>query len=428
MNLKTKVVIGVILLSMIVLVIACSPRSRGSSETNILIIWAASDSNIDPLVAQFQAENPQWDVRLTKYGWNDLHVRFIAGLSNPERNLPDVMTTPARTVGEFSILGGLEPVTEYKAQLGLPDTEWIPGVWDYFDAPGPDDVYRHYAIPGYWDGRAIFYRSDLYNAAGVGVGRTWDEFKANAARVGNGDTVFGIGSLSGGIDTHWFQSILYSHGGRLNTPDGRTSLLDSPPALTALRYYQSIYFDNIAPRDPARRAGDPFVAFQQGYYATVHAGPWWFALIAADPQLEGRWEVAPVPTVTQGAARAQYAHPNPWILPVGAQNKAGAYAWLNFMQRPEAQAEWFELSGNLPVRLASYNLNLAKGNRALENAIAVMLASGDYGYFSERNIANANLIRNDAVIPMLDSVKNGEDVLVATRRAVDVMNRLLNDR
>lgn len=390
-----------------------------------IVLWVSNDSVIDDLVAKFSDENPQYTVEKTEYGWNDMHDKFIAGLPNPEESLPDVMMTPDRTVGEFALLGALQPVNEYRDHLGAEDSSYLPDVWDYFIAPGSDGQEDAYAVPAYWDGRALFYRSDLFEATGAEPATTWEGLREVGAQVGDGQTVYGMADFSGGLDTQWFQSILYSYGGELNTPDGLECQLDQPAAVEALTYYKSLYDQNVAPKDAAQRAEDPFVAFQQGYYAQAQSGPWWFALINADPELAGKWAVAKLP---EGKTGQIYSHPNPWVLPVGSANPEGAWAWLDFMQRPENQQLWFERAGLLPVLNDAYDLDLAKGDPVVEQAIEILKHSGDAGYNSEHNIANANPIRNDAVAPMLDAVKNGQDPLSAAEEACAKINPLLTDR
>jgi multiple sugar transport system substrate-binding protein len=400
--------------------------TTAAAGTTPLVIWVSNDSVITQLIEKFSAEHPEYDVQVTDYGWNDMHDKFIAGLATPEESLPDVMMTPDRTVGEFALLDALQPTSDYKAHLGQSDDMWLPGVWDYFVAPDSSGAEQLYAVPAYWDGRALFYRTDLYEAAGVTAPpTTWEELREVGSKVGDGADVFGVADFSGGLDTQWFQSILYSHGGALNTPDGLTCQLDQPAAVEALAYYKSLYDENVAPKDVAKRAEDPFVAFQQGYYAQAQSGPWWFALIAADPALEGKWAVAPLP---EGKTGQIYSHPNPWVLPVGSQNVGGAWAWLDFMQDPENEALWFANAGLLPIKQAAYDLDLAKGDATVQNAIDVLLHSGDAGYNSEHNIANANPIRNDGVAPMLDAVKNGADPQTAAAEACAKINPLLQDR
>ncbi|WP_158373769.1 extracellular solute-binding protein [Cellulosimicrobium cellulans] len=399
-----------------VAVAACS-GSPGSSSTGAdggtITVWGSSDSGLEPLIEKFESEHPQYTVKYTKYSWDALDGKLVAAMAGGAA--PDVSQAADMEVGQFAALGGLAPLDDFMAEQGYADEDFLPASWDYFASDG-----RTWAAPAYTDVRGLFYREDLFEAAGLTEPpATLDDLVADGIALGDGADVFGFADQTGQLDVHLVSWLVYAFGGDFYSADHTTATVTSAPVIEALEYYQDLYTHDVAPGDPAKRV-DPWQGFKEGYYAMAHSGPWWMGLQRNEaPELAGTWALAPLP---EGPTSSTvYGHPNPWIVPANAANKDGAHAWLAFMLDPENQAQWYTLTGLLPSRVAAYSDPQVADDAMLQQ----WLELGQRPANSIHGVPNGQAIA-EAVYALSGDLKSGADVQEAARVANDKIQQLLN--
>lgn len=394
-----------------------SPSSSlgGSTEgSGVIKVWTPNDVYLSKnLVAKFEKENPQYQVELTEYGWDALHDKLVAAFSTGD--VPDINIMTDVSVGEFAALGVLEPMDEFKQLYNVQDKDFIPGVWDYLKYT--DEV--GYAAPAYWEGRGLYYRSDLFEAAGVKPPTTLDELIEVGKKLSDPPNHYALANQEGQLDSHFFTWLLYTNGGDFFTEDLSKCSLTSDKAITALEYYKKLYDENIIPKNVVDRA-DTWAGFQNGFYAMAESGPWWVALINQDPTLQGKWDIAPLPL---GSESKLYGHPNPWEIPKDAANKQGAYAFLNFMLQPENQVQLAKDAGLMATNLAAYDDPTFESNKAYE----VLQLSNATSWNAIHNVPHGAEITT-AVYDMESVVKNGGDPTEAATQACQTIDPLLADR
>src|SRR5699024_720535 len=110
----------------------------------------------------------------------------------------------------------------------------------------------NYAYPLYAGARGVFYRSDLFDAAGITVPETIDEFREAMIALGeaNPEDVDGFsGMYFAAVDIHGVESFMFAAGGEYATEneDGSfTAVLDQPETLAALEQVHSLFQDATA--------------------------------------------------------------------------------------------------------------------------------------------------------------------------------------
>jgi len=84
------------------------------------------------------------------------HQKLVAAAA--AGRLPDVMQMGSSWLGEFADMGALEPVDTKVFQKG----DFFPAAWQEGTYDG-----KTYGVPWYVDTRVLFYRTDLFEQAGI---------------------------------------------------------------------------------------------------------------------------------------------------------------------------------------------------------------------------------------------------------------------
>lgn len=379
-----------------------------------VVLWAAPGTQLATMIQKFQQENPDYTVKLVEAPWQVTHDKLVASMANG--NPPDVALAADQWIGEFAHLGLLAPLDDFKSKQGYKDEDFYAGSWSHFVSAEDGKLY---AAPAYTEARALFYRKDLFEAAGISAPpKTLDELVEDGKKLSNGTDHFGLADQSGDLDLHFFSWFLYSYGGDVYDADHAKCTLTGPKAVEALAFYKRLYDENIIPKDPAKRVATS-QGFETGYYAMAESGAWWLSLIPREaPQIEGKWTAAPLPT---GATTITYGHPNAWLVPAAAKNPDGAQAWIAFMLKPENALAWFDVYGQMPpVKSAKSDPRLS------QNPVAIaILSAAEAGTNSIFNVPNGEAIAQE-VIKMLSAVKDqGTDPAQAAADACGRIDTLL---
>lgn len=396
-----------------VALVLATPVAAQTTDLNIL---AMNGTYLEEsgLLGKFREEFPQYQVHLAEYPWQAAHGQLTASMAAGQP--PDVALSQDQWVSEFQRLGLLEALDEFKAERGYDDEDFMPQSWSYF----VEDDGKLYAAPAYAEGRALFYRKDIFEEAGISEPpRTLEELITIGKQLSNGEDRFALADQSGDLDLHFFSWLLYTYGGDVYDEAKTTCTLTAPEGIEALNYYKQLYDENIIPKDPAKRV-DTAQGFQEGYYAMAESGPWWLGLLKSEaPEITGKWATAPLPA---GRTTVSYGHPNAWIIPADAKNKDGAENFIAFMLRPENAVTWFESWGSFPPARAAYDDPVIAG----DPNVPALVQAIENGTNSVHGVPNGQAITLE-ISKMISNVKDG--IVEPEQAAADscaVIDGLLN--
>ncbi|MGH8823798.1 MAG: extracellular solute-binding protein, partial [Jiangellaceae bacterium] len=144
--------------------------AEGPAEGTIEV-WAmgAEGENLDVLGAAFTEENPDATVEVTPVPWEGAHDKIATAIAAGET--PDVSLIGTTWMGEFAKTGGLDPTPEDLVNAD----DFFPGPWE---STVVEDT--SYGVPWYVETRALYYRTDLAEQAGLEPPTNWDELKSFA--------------------------------------------------------------------------------------------------------------------------------------------------------------------------------------------------------------------------------------------------------
>lgn len=245
-----------------------------------------------------------------------------------------------------------------------PYVESAPAEWEY-DAfpdslkdPVTLDDGTIIGIPYRFAGQGFYYRTDLFEEAGVSVPATYQEWLETAQTIKDEIGVTPIVQRGVGEEiVHDWLNFLYGHGGQVLSDDFSACAVNSPEGVAASEFFRELVDRELVPVDMLNIGRDDYIArMQQGDVASgIYFAPYWGRLVdPAESTVPEQIGYALPPTaegVEPGKARA-----GGWYLSVAADSEYPDAAWalVEYITSPEndlrAAIEW----ANAPVRGTTY--------------------------------------------------------------------------
>lgn len=297
--------------------------------------WVANPT-MEEFVAQFEEEHPNITIELVKAPAEGASQKLTTQLAGGSP--PDVAWLNASDTADFASRDALVDLTNYieRSDVVNPD--------DYVEAFKTFVTYEDtfYGLPMQGETTGLFYRTDLFEQAGIeGPPQTWEEFEAAAqALTIPEENQYGFQIFASEAAYYWYPW-LYQAGGDLLSPEGEI-LFDSEEARTAAEFYVGLA--DYAPRDYFNsNSYDGRVAFIEGQTAMYVAGNWFAGTLSQEaPQIDGKWATAPLPEGPAGC-KTTIAGDAVVMLADAAENEDeanAAWKWIEFLNTPEILAEW----------------------------------------------------------------------------------------
>ena len=204
---------------------------------------------------------------------------------------PSISYYPGRWLADFVDLGALEPV----------DTSAVEGFAQSAVEGGEVDE-ELYGMPWGFSTRALFYRTDLLEQAGLEPPRNWDDMLAAAQRINdpaNDLYGFAIAGLEHTSTAVQFLIWLWSAGAEVLNEGNTEAVFNSDAGIEALTRYASVAAEGYS--EPGAITNDEpalHSLFRQGGLGMIITGPWMRALMEDEEspiQLGQNAAVMPLP-------------------------------------------------------------------------------------------------------------------------------------
>ncbi len=302
-----------------------------------------------------------------------LDVNPFAGSAEKQRNSVrakdgqfDVLVMNSLWLAEFYHGGFLVPLNDvdpsYKPDpqlIGYDDTAW----WDAKSKTNSAKTGVPYGVPINGNIGVLYYRTDLYEKAGLKVPQTWDELIANAAKLHNPPNVYGFvprGARSASDISYDWMPYLHSNNGAIFRDEKAgdfTVTINSPEAKRALDIYVQLATKSGPPNPGSYGQAQVIQALVTGKAA--HATP----VIAAWPQMDdptksavvGKVSVAPLPHAPGAKSTPTLGHFTGAIpRNIPKERQVAALAFLKWFGSEKGQTIYAQ-TGQPPVRRDIYN-------------------------------------------------------------------------
>ncbi|MBD2167637.1 ABC transporter substrate-binding protein [Calothrix membranacea FACHB-236] len=343
--------IFVILLSLFLLTLSgCQALNKADQQIVHLTLWHGINppNNRDifqKLVNEFNQTHADIQVDSIYAGQLDQQIPKVltAVIGNAQ---PDILFFNPQMTGQFVELGAIRPLEDWLNNSPL-KSEIIKNCFGEMLLDG-----HIWSVPLFAGNVGIFYRRDLFQAAGITeLPKTWEQLRAAAKKLTidrNGDKkpdqygmLMPLGKGEWTVFT-WFPFLLSSGGSLVenNLPN-----IVNPSAIAALQFWQDLIKDGSTKFSAPERGyeEDDFVA---GRVAMQLTGPWTFIM-----QSKVDFDVLPIPANRQPAT--VLASGNLFVMKTTPKREQAALKFLEYVLSEKFQTEWSIGSGFLPVNIKS---------------------------------------------------------------------------
>ena len=311
----------------------------GRREVVFWHFWGGEDRDVvERIVDRFNHQHQnEYFVRAVAMPGANLDLKFFLALTGGEP--PDLLNQDDPVVADWAHRQALVPIDELATAAEIDELpSWLlPAASKLGSYDG-----RLYALCNGLDVRALYYNKTMLSAHGLAPPETLAELDAIAETIAPPGAEGSRASFGYLPDPRrlWAWGIVF--GGRFYDPQTGEITADGEPIVRALDWITGYRRRYGAEQVAAFRVGDqslPGATFPllEGRYAIVMDGQWRVRDIARAQQAQseqGRpvteYGVCPLPPPAGGRRRAGWVNGNFFVVPRGAKNPDGAWAFMKF--------------------------------------------------------------------------------------------------
>ena len=293
--------------------------------------WVGNEPSIQKMYKEFQKEHPNITIEFQNVPAEESNEKLTTQIAGG--NAPDAAFVDASTTAGFASRGAVVNLDNYIERSEVVDPD------DYVEAFKTFTQYEEsmYGLPFDGESTALFYRTDLFEEAGIDAPpTTWEEFEEAAQKLTKPeDKQYGIAMFAPESAYYWYPW-LWQAGGVLQTEENEPAWT-SDEAKNAAEFYVGL--TEYAPPDYLNsNSYDGRVAFAQGQVGMYVAGAWFAGTLSQEfPKIEGKWATAPLP---EGEAGCATTIAGDALVLFDGDNNDAAWLWIEYLSRPENMAEW----------------------------------------------------------------------------------------
>jgi ABC-type glycerol-3-phosphate transport system substrate-binding protein len=222
-----------------------------------------------------------------------------------------------------------------------------------------------YGLPVSGETTGLFYRTDLFEAAGIAEPpKTWEEFEAAAQALTNTDTrTYGFITFATEAAYYWYPW-LWQNGGELLSEDGTQIAFNSDAGKEAAEFY--VRLADYSPADYLNsNSYDGRIAFAEGQVAMYVAGAWFAGVMMSEyPDITSQWSAAPLPERVRCATTVAG---DTLVIPAASGNHDASWKWIEFLSAPQNLALLTQGTPENPTTLLPTRTSLLEDPATFEN-------------------------------------------------------------
>jgi multiple sugar transport system substrate-binding protein len=337
----------------------------GSDEQVQLRLWVMNNgpdpvADTEEIIRPFERDTGI-DVKVQLVGWDVQFDRIRNAAVSGEG--PDVTQAGTTQVPFFAALDGFEDVSGRVGDIGGEDA-YAEGIWQTTQVQGRDGTF---AVPWFTEARAVYYRKDLLEKAGVDPTTAftdWDAFRAtlqklkDSGAVDNKETyAFGTPGKQAFDLVHHVMPFVWDAGGAELSEDATTSTIASPEAQEGVRFVADLLPAGLYDPTALEKDGTQVEeSFKGGRLAVWIGGPWVLPTVEREdddawaPEARDNVGVAPMPAGPSGEAYTFVGGSNLMMFR-SSEHKDEAWQLMQFLSQNKTQTAYADLMGMFPARL-----------------------------------------------------------------------------
>lgn len=317
---------------------------------------AGRDEGVAAVIEAFEAQYPHITVETNAITFNEFFSSMQVSYAGD--NPPDASLTNGVAIQNLAYNGALAPIDDIFSEEDLAD--FMPDLVEMVTFDG-----QMYGAPWAQSGNTVYYNVDMFEAAGIEPPSTleevwtWPEFVENVNAVREvqaeqGNEVWGMVGLDNPLRATMFTWTMIRSNSSPGeplwesiSPDWTTlsGYIDTPEAMEAYEWYQSLYTDGFMPTDTIPDA------FGNGQAVTFFAiPPTGNVLSNTFPELN--WDAMPIPYHKTPMSHTGSFAPT---LSAKADNPEAAKQFIQFFTSPEGYLTYHAVTKQLPARKSLQN-------------------------------------------------------------------------
>ncbi|WP_328899598.1 MULTISPECIES: sugar ABC transporter substrate-binding protein [unclassified Streptomyces] len=332
---------------------ACGDDGSGSGDEGSgkgeITFW---DNNGGPrtavwkeIIQDFEKKYPDIKVKYVPIPIADVQSKYDTAIAGG--GVPDVGGVGTAYLANMVSQEALEPLGDRIKDSSL-NGKLVEGMVESVkDAAGRDD--EMYTVPTSANNGALWYRTDLFEAAGLDAPTTWAKFYEAAGKLTDakknkfGYTIRGgAGSIAQAVDAAYGQS------GITEFWNGDKTTLNDPKNVAALEKYAALYKKTTPSADVNNDFTKMVAQFDTGTIGMLshNLGSYQDHLKAL-----GKDKFAGIPNpIGDGGTRVQVSNPVDGLgLFKASKNKTAAWKFIEFAASHESNSKWNESAGAIPA-------------------------------------------------------------------------------
>ncbi|MGW1022682.1 ABC transporter substrate-binding protein [Streptomyces sp. NPDC002577] len=365
------------------------------------------------IIADFEKANPNIKVNYVGIPAESVQSKYDTAIQGG--GLPDVGGVGTAMLAGIAAQGALEPLgdridgSSLKGKLNT-------GMVESVRAAGGSD--QMYTVPTSANNGTLWYRTDLFEAAGLDAPTTWSKFYEAAGKLTDakknkfGYTIRGgEGSIAQAIDASYGQSGITSFW------NGDKTTLNDPKNVAALEKYVALYKKDTPSADVNNDFKKMVAQWDSGQIGMLshNLGSYQDHLKALG---EGKFRGIPNPTLDDGT-RVQVSNPVDGLgLFKSSKNKSAAWKFIEFAASHESNSKWNESAGSIPA-----NTEAAKDDW-VQKAEPTKLAAEALNDDSIKIVQLPYYLPDWNTVSKADNEPNFQKVLLGKMSAKDFLNTL----
>lgn len=281
---------------------------------------------------------------------DNMHERFVQEAISQSGAI-DIYDTDQPWISEFASKGYLEPLGDR-----ITDEDRA----DFYEAALDASSYKGevYSIPFFVHTPVVFYRTDLFEQAGITeFPKTWDEY-AEAAKKLTKDGVYGtiIEAKQAGEPVTHLVDWIYQNGGSIIDADGNVTINSDENKEVFEFLLKMMYEDgSVMPGSVGYDNADVDNMFMQGKVAMVKAWPYLYAMVK-DPEQSTVYDKFGVAVQPAGKEQASAAWTWGFGISSSSEKKDAAWEFIKWATSTETLAQLGITNSNPSPRMSSLEI------------------------------------------------------------------------
>ncbi|MNB69873.1 sn-glycerol-3-phosphate-binding periplasmic protein UgpB precursor [compost metagenome] len=313
---------------------SASPSSSGGSgSVTELTLWHMEEppnrvARFKEIIDKFNASHPDIKITPQVQSWDDAYSKFPAAIQ--AGNGPDLLFTIPDYTTLIKELGVVQPVDDIVASLNekhkFSQSSLAP--YQYED--------HTWAVPVFGMVQALWYRADLFSAAGLQPPKTWDELKQDAEKLTK-DSTYGIAlpaSKSMATDQVLYSFMITAGAKSILSGDNKVTF-DNEKTVKAYQMYSDLL--KFSPPDSNTYTwGEPQAQFNAGTAAmAIEKGQYLSTFESESGRPASDLGVVPMPVADGGEEGSIYYSNGIMVLTDDAKKKEAITEFFDYLFEPE---------------------------------------------------------------------------------------------